>query len=394
MIQKAILAFCTCLVSSFAVAQTDAVQTILQKIEQNNVELKGFDKYIEGKTLALKSTNVLPNPEVGAYYLPFGNSASGNYTEVQVSQSFEFPTVYKSRRELIAAQETQLGLEYEQKRQQILLQSKKAILEVIAHNKLEVVKSRRLNQAKTLFEQNQKLFDKGQIGILELNKAKVTYVKLQFRLQQIQAEKQGSLIILINLNGGDSIQIAQLDFEKDFLLPNKDSIWEEKLAFSPAIKIYAQAEKVANQQINLSKMKSLPDLTVGYNYQGFLGDNVSGSYAGVSIPIWGNKLRKNAAQANFSYSTSNTTIQTQALKSEFESQFNKYNTLLKMYDEYNSTLQALNSEELLLKAYQLGEISFSEYFIELEFYHNAYDALLEMEKELHLTISDILNHKL
>ncbi|MFT5513669.1 MAG: cobalt-zinc-cadmium efflux system outer membrane protein, partial [Bacteroidia bacterium] len=71
-----------------------------------------------------------------------------------------------------------------------------------------------------------------------------------------------------------------------------------------------------------------------------------------------------------------------------------YQSLLTMYNEYNTTLQVLNSEGLLLKAYQLGDISFSEYYVELEFYYSALDALLDMEKQLHLIKVQLLAHQL
>jgi outer membrane protein TolC len=394
MIQKAIFAFCTCLVTSFAIAQTDDIHTILQKVEQNNIELTAFDKYVESEIMGLRSTNVLPNPEAGAYYLPFGNSTAGNYTEVQVSQSFEFPTVYKSRRKLIATQEAQLVLEYEQKRQQVLLQAKTTLIELIAINKLQLVEQGRLAESKVLFEQNQTLYNRGQIAILELNKAKVTYLKRQFLLQQIEASKQGALTILKNLNGGIAIEVTLSDFKNDFRIAAKDSVWQEKLNLSPMIKKNKASENEASQNIKLSRMKSLPDLAVGYNYQGFSNDNVSGVYAGVSIPLWGNKLRNSVAKANFTYTQSNSVVQIQTLSSEFELMIIKHQALLKVYNEYSSSLETLNSEKLLLKAYQTGEISFSEYYVELEFYHNAKDTLLDMEKQLHLIKAQLLNHKL
>ncbi|MFT7592651.1 MAG: cobalt-zinc-cadmium efflux system outer membrane protein [bacterium] len=394
MIQKAIFAFCTCLVSNFVFSQTTDVETILQKIEHNNVELKGFDNYIEGNKNALKNTNVLPNQEISGYYLPYGNSLIGKYSEIQISQSFEFPTVYSVRSELISRQRAQLQYAYEQKRQQILLQSKKAILEVIALNKIDIVQQQRLSNAKTLFEHNQILFDKGEIGILELNKAKVAYLNLQFKLEHNKLDRQTSLNVLQNLNGGDSIDITQTDYESTFMLPNEDSIWQEKIILSPTIQFHIQSENVSYQQVNLAKAKALPDLTVGYNYQGFTTDNVSGFYAGLSLPIWGNRLRSRAAQSNLSYSKSNTIVQVQTIKSDFKSLFYKYQSLLTMYNEYNTTLQVLNSEGLLLKAYQLGDISFSEYYVELEFYYSALDALLDMEKQLHLIKVQLLAHQL
>ena len=55
--------FCTFLLSSGLFAQTETIQTILQKVEQNNSELQAFNKYIESQSFALQSTNTLPNPD-------------------------------------------------------------------------------------------------------------------------------------------------------------------------------------------------------------------------------------------------------------------------------------------------------------------------------------------
>jgi len=332
--------------------------------------------------------------ELGAYYLPFGNSLSGKYTEVQISQSMEFPSVYSSRSKLIATQQSQIQIEYGQKRQQILLEAKKYIQEIIANNKRELVEQNRLDKAENLFNQNQTLFDKGQIGILELNKSKIAYMKMQYTMRQILADKQNALIGLRNLNNGDSVEIGQTYFSIDVLLPSKDSLWNELLEQSSTMKYYKQAEKVAAQKIQLAKQQMLPNLSIGYNYQGFAGDNVSGIYGGISIPIWGNRVRKNAAQANYMYAQSSTGTTTQSLRSEFDTQYNIYQTVLERYNEYSKTLKVLNSEDLLSKAYSKGEISFSEYYIELAFYYEAYDAMLDMEKQLHLIKTQILKHKL
>jgi hypothetical protein len=78
----------------------------------------------------------------------------------------------------------------------------------------------------------------------------------------------------------------------------------------------------------------------------------------------------------------------------FEKQFNDYQILLAKFNDYQSTLSGLNSDKLLLQAYQLGEISFMEYYIELQFYRQAYDAMLEMENQLYQLQADLQKHKL
>ena len=68
--------------------------------------------------------------------------------------------------------------------------------------------------------------------------------------------------------------------------------------------------------------------------------------------------------------------------------------MLLKYTEYQNTLSALSSDELLLKAYEKGELSFMEYYIELDFYHKAYDTMLEMEGQLQQRKSELLKHQL
>lgn len=394
MIQKTTIVFCICLMSLSAFCQDNSIQSILQKIETNNSDLKTSRTYIESQTFALKSTNVLPNPEASTYYLPFGQTVSGNYTEFQLSQSFEFPTVYSARKKLIGLQKDQLETEYLQKRQQILVEAQQLVQQVIALNKQEQVEAERAKKAEQLFSQIQTLFDKEHIGILELNKAKIAFMNTKFKVQNIQVEKENLLKQIQMINGGNNIQISLLDYETDFSLPKKDSLWQEIQKGNQSLAYHNQSIGIAQQNINLTRAKQLPNLSIGYNYQGFAGDNYSGILAGVSLPLWGNKLRKNAARSALEFSKSNADVQVQMLKSNFESQYDKYISLLKMYEDYNSVLSTFGSEELLYKAYDKGQISFSQYFIELDFYHTSHDAMLDMEEQLQLLKSQLLKYKL
>ena len=86
-----------CLLECNVFSQYAGVEEILVQIEQNNIELKAFQSYIDGQKLQNKSGNNLPNPELIGYYLPFGEHQSGDYTEFEISQSLEFPSVYGAR---------------------------------------------------------------------------------------------------------------------------------------------------------------------------------------------------------------------------------------------------------------------------------------------------------
>ena len=54
----------------------------------------------------------------------------------------------------------------------------------------------------------------------------------------------------------------------------------------------------------------------------------------------------------------------------------------------------LNSEQLPFIANMLGEYSFMDYYVELQFYQNASDKMLQMEKQLQLLQAELLKHQL
>ncbi len=394
MYKKTVFAFGVCLISFLVNAQTDDLTRILEEIEQNNRELQAYSSLMESKRLDLKAGNNLPDPQAGAYYLPFGNHNTGDYSEFQVTQSFEFPTVYSVRNRLIGKQQAQIEMGYALKRQEVLLYAKNYCLELVFLNNKKTAEEIRAQQAKKVFDQVQELFEKEQVGILEANKAKVAWIQEQFKVEQIKTNRQNILLLLQNLNGGIEVTLNQPDFVDNLNLAAMDSIWSNRQMTDPSAKILKQQQVVAFQQIALSKNKSLPNLTAGFNSQGVSGERFSGVYGGISIPLWSNRNKVKAAEAYYKYQQSYTNIQSLTAFSEFRNQYNDYQTLLSKFNEYQSTLSALNSDTLLLEAYELGEISFMEYYMELQFYRQAFDSMLEMEKQLNQQRADILKHQL
>ena len=138
----------------------------------------------------------------------------------------------------------------------------------------------------------------------------------------------------------------------------------------------------------------MPNVALGYNYQGVRGSNFSGFYGGLSIPLWNSKNKVKAAEADYEYQQSNTQVITASLYSQFQETYNRYELMLEKYNEYQTTMSNLNSEQLLFKAYMLGEYSFMDYYVELQFYRNASDRMLQMEKEIQLLQAQLLKHTL
>ena len=104
MYRNIVSAVCGILISMGSFAQDTGMNGILEQISQNNRQLKAYQSYMGSQNLANKSENNLQDPEVSALYLPFGKHQTSDYTEYQVSQQFEFPTVYGARSKRIEKQ--------------------------------------------------------------------------------------------------------------------------------------------------------------------------------------------------------------------------------------------------------------------------------------------------
>lgn len=53
-----------------------------------------------------------------------------------------------------------------------------------------------------------------------------------------------------------------------------------------------------------------------------------------------------------------------------------------------------SNDELLNKAYSLGEISLMDYLHEMEYYYIAYDKLLQTERDLELALAELTAFRL
>ncbi len=394
MTKYVIAAFCASILHLGTMAQTSAMEDVLQSIEVNNPRLKAYSAFLQKQVLANKAANNVEDPQASAFYLPFGEHPGPDYTEFQISQTVEFPSVYVARHQMNSEREEQLKVEFSKLRQDVLLKAQLLLYELVYLQKQQELAERRMAQGDSILGQTQTLFDKGQIGILELNKVKVAWLQGQFAVQEIETERQTIQKELQSLNGGTPLSYTSGSYPVSLQLLPVDSLWQQRLSNDAELLVQQKQEEVARQAIKVEKNKVLPDLTAGYNYQGVAGNNYSGIYAGLSIPLWGSRNKVKTAKAELEYREAQARSITSDLENQFRIDFQRYELLLKKFREYQQSLEGLNSEGLLLKSYELGEISFLEYYSEAEFYRTAIDKMLSIEKEMYQLRAKLLKHQL
>ena len=139
------------------------IDNILRQIEENNTTLAALSGRKEAARAENRTSLAPPDPEAEFGYM-WG--APGGKKNVNVRQSFDFPSLYSSKKALSEQKNNSEEYNYRAQRMEILLTAKKTCLELVACNAMLNLYSRQMANARTIAEANRKMLDKGQTNIL------------------------------------------------------------------------------------------------------------------------------------------------------------------------------------------------------------------------------------
>jgi outer membrane protein TolC len=372
------LCIISCFFAGVVIAQND-VDSIIKQVERNNMSIQTNKKYWEAKRNEFKTGLTPYDPQVEYDYLFGSPVGAGNQKDFSVTQRLDFPTAYSRKKKLSAHQIAQTQLQQQVYRQDILLEAKMLTLHAIYLNKRGAELGRRLLNTQKLVADYQKKLDKGDVIILDVNKAKLQLLNIKNETALNENEKQVLLTKISELNGGIPIAINDTIYPLVASIPDFELLDSTIEANDPIIKVYEQEKRILQQQIAVQKAMNLPKIETGYHSQGILGQSYKGFHAGITIPLWENKNRSRTAKANLGYANSSAENHRLGHRLENKQYYEQLDVRLKMIEEYKALLSTLNNTTLLNKALSLGQITIIQYFYDESFYFTAYDKYLQTE---------------
>ena len=96
---------------SFSLFSQNSVELVLDQVTKNNTMLVALRKSLDARKIGNKTGIYLQNPEIGFNYLWGSPSANGNRTDFNITQSFDFPTVYGFKNDISDLKNEQTELE-------------------------------------------------------------------------------------------------------------------------------------------------------------------------------------------------------------------------------------------------------------------------------------------
>lgn len=370
------------------------IESVLSSIEANNLKLQAVKKAGEAQNIQNSTGLTLVNPQVNYDYMIGRPVGAGNQTDIVVSQSFDFPSVYAHKKELSLEKNKLSDLSYQAERKQVLFEAKSVCIDQIYRNKLAIQFAERKKSLEMLVANYQKKLDKGESTIIEVNKAQLQLIELNKEIDINNSMMRQNNEKLSAFNGGIAIQLTDTLYPINQVGNSFDELYELVIQQDSYFKMAEQDNTIALKQIELSKSMTLPKFELGYHYQGILGQTFNGAHAAMTIPLWEHKNTVKAAQANSVTLDLEKQSYINQRQNEFKNNYEKYSTLKNTLEQYNGVFTTFSNTGLLLKALNLGEINSIEYFQELNYYYTSYNNYLTTEMELNLVINELLRFNL
>ncbi|WP_165021267.1 TolC family protein [Dysgonomonas sp. ZJ279] len=381
------------IILSFTVLTIDAqsgFEQVLNSIEANNTTLKALREQANADKIGNKTGLTIANPEVEFGYLWGSPGDTGNRTDLNVTQSFDFPTAYRHKSQLAQGKNRQVDLNYDQQRREVLQEARLLCVELTYQIKINKLLTERLKYAKELSAGYQTMFDEGDINVLERNKTKLNLLSAEKALQINEVEINTIKSELRRMNGGISIENS-LDAYPQFAFPLNFDEWFVNVKENNSLLQLAEQEVVlSRKQEQLTRALNMPKFNAGYTSERILGTVLQGFTIGVSIPLWEGKNTVKHQKAQ--------TIALQMQQEDYKLQFrnklkNEYEKAYKLslfLKEYENALSITNNHELLARAFDRGQLSLINYLLEVSVYYETVDKYLETERDYHLAVIELL----
>lgn len=370
------------------------VDEILNTIANNNLSLQASNEECKSMIYNIKSYNNLSDPEVGFEYHS-GSNIEGNKYGISVTQNIDWPGLYISRAKANKFRMSAAEAKLISDRLNILHEAKQLCMQIINLNRKVENQTLVHNNISQLYEEYEKGFQYGEISILDINKLKVELLNTKRELDQLIAQRNADIEKLYGLNGKTVIDgVNLLTVYPNQSLESKETYLGQVVTLDPEVQCIEYNKEATRKDVSSAKMGWLPNLSVGYRYTNELGSKFNGVAVGVSVPIFSNRNKVNATKSELLTSEYNQQSIIALKESQIKAYFEHIVTLQSQINSYKKVLDDNNNQLMLKKALDGGQITLLNYLLELRYFLEAKQTLLDLEYEYNSTLTSLNKYSL
>lgn len=362
---------------------------ILRQIEQNNSTLAALRKKTDAERLGHKTDIYLPGPQADFNFLNGSPEDIGPRKDMSVRQAFDFPSAYVFRSRISDLMNDQAELEYLSHRADVFFQVRLVLADLVFLNSMSRIISERCENIRKIYELYEMKYDAGEIGIMDLNKARLNLLGIQSELENNNIETAFSLNELARYNGGNRIAFSDTVYAWYPAGQDFESWFEGARGNNPSLQWIGKEIAAGEVRIRLSRAMNLPRLEAGYMSEKTAGEQFRGLAMGFSLPLWENRNKIRYEKASLLASKEMETDYRLQYHEQMKALYEKILSLQASIESFRSALKSADNRGYLLKALSGGEISLTEYLLEYGIYYDSFRKLKEMEREKNRSVAEL-----
>lgn len=351
----------------FAAAQSP-VDGYVAEILANNPELRAQRAAASAEIINRVASNRLEAAEAGfAYKWP---SMAGEVTKIEfeVSQSFDWPGVYGARRRSTSAARRAFADRAVASERELRLQIREQLYELIsATNRVDLL-SRMVENLDTIHVHLHRLLDNGEATELDHRKLLLEEVALRQQLTDALQTRTEAFSAIAALNGGElPAGVDELrEIGSEGLKP-----LEEYLAVADFESRALESEaEVMRLDARAERMGLAPGFSVGYVMEKEGPVYYNGFSVGLRLPEYGAKPRAKALDLQAGALKAQAETAAADRRARLTADYSSAEKAARLIAEYEKAF-GHNYEKLLQRALDGGQMTYIDYFNELNYYLTA-----------------------
>ena len=142
-----------------------------------------------------------------------------------------------------------------------------------------------------------------------------------------------------------------------------------------------------------SKAEWFPSLNIGYGAEIGKDESEHGPSIGLSLPLWHNKGSVKSAKLQAEAAESMLMNEKEVTYNYLYSLFAKVKALQNNVGALAESMQQFDSQALLLKSFEKGEMNLVDYLLEVEYYQNAVLELYSAQYEMNASMIELKSYE-
>ena len=370
-------------------AQAITIDDVLTQVKQNNTQLKAAGARLDADQKSLKSSNNLPDPEVGGAYL-FGKGPLDDKWEIGISQQVEWPGVYSARSNAADAFISALQHGYSAEQLEVLNQARSLCIDIVGYNNLIQFNQGVLDNLNRLFDTYNKALAHGEVSIIDVNKLKIERLLMQQKIDEATSLRTAAVEQLKGINGGIDIAGAEsINTYAPLPLLSLEQHLTQARSSSPLLAKQNALVTAQSKNATATARQSLPSLSLGYRHVCEMGDHFNGISMGVSLPVFSNRGKKSAARASVFAAEMDASFTQNTIESNIATCHQRATALKNQIGVYDNALTSTDNIAVLNKALNGGEMSLLNYLQELRYFVEAQAVMLSLQNDYNKTLAQL-----